>query len=84
MYENFMFFKKRTAIKIMTNKQTNTIQDNDSIFKTNIERGIKDKIIIFNDDSSKITYNCSRKYTTSFKNPEEKVRASYFVELVLD
>jgi len=58
--------------------------EKDSIFKTNINRGLKANIIQFNDDESRITYICSRNYATSFKNPEETVRASYFVELVLD
>jgi len=58
--------------------------ENISIFQSNIERGIKSKIITFNEDKSKITYICSRNYSTSFKNPEETVRASYFIELVLD
>jgi len=56
----------------------------DSIFRANIERGKAEKLIEFNADETKITYHCSRHYSTSFKNPEEKVRASYFVELVLD
>jgi len=58
--------------------------ERDSIFKTNIDRGLKAKIIQLNEDESRITYLCSRNYATSFKNPEETVRASYFVELVLD
>lgn len=60
------------------------MKNNQSIFEKNIERGIEAKIISFNEDKSKITYFCSKDYTTSFKNPEEKVRASYFTELVLD
>lgn len=60
------------------------IIDKDSIFYENITRGIDNKLISFSDDGNKIIYNCSRTYSTSFKNPEEKVRASYFVELVLD
>ncbi len=59
-------------------------QDNQSIFRKNIERGIEKKIMALSPDESKITYQCSRPYTTGFKNPEEKVRASYFAELVLD
>ena len=55
-----------------------------SIFENNILRGIEKDIISVLDDNAKITYHCSREYTTSFKNPEEKVRASYFTELVLD
>lgn len=49
----------------------------------NINKGLAAGIISFNTDESKITYHCVRDYTTSFKNPEEKVRASYFSELVL-
>ncbi len=56
----------------------------DSIFERNIQRGLKEGIITFTEDKNKITYHCSRNYTTSFKNPEETVRAAYFVELVLD
>ena len=56
----------------------------DSVFMENIQKGIKKGIITVTSNGSKITYHCKRDYTTSFKNPEEKVRASYFVELVLD
>ena len=59
-------------------------QNNQSIFEKNIQRGIEAKIISFNKDKSKITYHASRDFTTSFKNPEEKVRVSCFTELVLD
>lgn len=59
-------------------------KDTQSIFEKNIQRGIEAKLISFNEDKSRITYHCSRDFTTSFKNPEEKVRASYFTELVLD
>jgi type I restriction enzyme M protein len=55
-----------------------------SIFEKNIQRGIEAKIISFNTDQSRITYHASRDFTTSFKNPEEKVRAYYFTGLVLD
>jgi len=58
--------------------------DNESIFVDNIQRGKQKGIISISDDNSKITYFCSREYTTSFRNPEETVRASYFVELVED
>jgi len=57
--------------------------ENESIFDENINRGINNKLITL-DGKGKIVYNCSRKYSTKFNNPEEKVRASYFVELVLD
>jgi len=58
--------------------------NNQSIFEQNIQRGVEAGIVSFNEDKSKITYACSRAYITGFKNPEEKVRASYFCELVLD
>ena len=56
----------------------------ESIFMRTIRRGIDKGIISLAPDQSKITYHCSRDYTTSFKNPEERVRASYFTELILD
>lgn len=59
-------------------------EDHESIFTKNIQRGVEKGLITFSTDSLKITYHCKRDYTTSFKNPEEKVRASYFCELVLD
>ena len=62
----------------------NMKEDHGSIFIKNIQRGIEKGIIALSSDESKITYHCKRDYTTSFKNPEEKVRASYFCELVLD
>ena len=61
-----------------------TLINHDSIFMKNIQRGIDKGVIVINDDESKITYHCKRSYTTSFKNPEEIVRASYFCELILD
>lgn len=59
-------------------------KNNQSIFEKNIQRGVEAKIISLNEDKTRITYHCSRDFTTSFKNPEEIVRASYFTELVLD
>ncbi|RZB29335.1 MAG: hypothetical protein AEth_01303 [Candidatus Argoarchaeum ethanivorans] len=58
--------------------------NDDTTFMENVEKGINENIIKLSDDKSRITYFCKREYSTSFKNPEEKVRASYFVELVLD
>jgi len=61
------------------------IKDNhNSIFIKNIQRGIEKSIVFVSADDSKITYYCKRDYSTSFKNPEEKIRAAYFVELILD
>lgn len=59
-------------------------KNNQSIFEKNIQRGVEAKIISFNEDKSRITYHCSRDFTTSFKNPEEKVRAYYLTELVIN
>ena len=50
----------------------------------NVKKGLDNNIISLSEDNSKITYFCKREYSTTFNNPEEKVRASYFVELVLD
>ncbi len=61
-----------------------TKDNHDSIFQRDIQRGIQKGIIKVESDGSKVTYFCKRDYSTSFKNPEEKVRASYFCELVLD
>lgn len=55
-----------------------------SIFEQNIQRGVKDGVLSFNEDRSRVTYHCSRDFSTSFKNPEEKVRASYSTQLVLN
>jgi type I restriction enzyme M protein len=55
-----------------------------SLFEKGIQRGIENGHISLSDDSGEITYRGSKDYTTGFKNPEEKVRASYFAELVLD
>ena len=63
---------------------TNNNNDRNSIFLRNIERGKQEGLITLTDDKARITYHCSREYSTSFKNPEETVRASYFVELILD
>ena len=59
-------------------------EDNNSIFQKNIQRGLDKGIIAISSDGSKITYFCARNHIENFKDPEEKVRASYFVELVLD
>ena len=43
--------------------------------------GLEQNIISFTKDKDKVTYNAIDK-TYSFKNPEEKVRASFYVELI--
>ncbi|HAH04281.1 MAG: N-6 DNA methylase [Parcubacteria group bacterium GW2011_GWA2_43_17] len=57
---------------------------NRSVFERNIKRGLDAGIISFNENELRIAYNCSNNFKTSFQNPEEKVRASYFSELILD
>ncbi|MCM8797698.1 MAG: N-6 DNA methylase [Candidatus Omnitrophica bacterium] len=63
-------------------KNNNVTQE--SIFTRNLKRGIDKGIISLTEDQAKIAYHCAREFTAGFKNPEEKVRASYFTELVLD
>lgn len=60
------------------------MKDGTSIFEKNIQRGIDRGCITISQNGDKITYHCSRDFSTSFKNPEERVRAAYFAELVLD
>lgn len=59
-------------------------KESQSKFLKNIKRGIETSILSFNDDNSRIIYKDSKNYSASFKNPEEKIRASYFTELILD
>ena len=60
------------------------MEDLKSSIWRNIKFGIEHKLISLEDDESRITYRCSREYSTSFKNPEEKIRAAYYVELIRD
>jgi len=68
----------------MENKNSEAKNSKNSAFEKDIQRGINQGLILLTDDRSKITYHCSREYLTGFKNPEEKVRAAYFVELISD
>lgn len=63
-------------------EETNNYSE--SVFLKNVQRGQDAKILSLNEDKSRITYHCSREYSTSFKNPEEAVRASFYTELVLN
>lgn len=56
----------------------------ENIFLKTIERGLKAGFIEIDEITERITYHCKRDYNTTFKNPEEKVRAAYLTELVLD
>lgn len=58
------------------------ITDNQTIFDIRVQKGITLGIVSVSEDRKRITYHCSRSYSTTFTNPEEQVRASYFVELV--
>ena len=55
-----------------------------STFEENIKRGLNAKIIEINDEKTRITYKVSDVKSYRLTDPEELVRASYFVELVLD
>lgn len=55
-----------------------------SNFQQNINKGIAAGLLKVNEDQTKITYLAARTFTTSLKTAEEKVRAAYYTELVLD
>ena len=55
-----------------------------STFEENIQKGIDAKILEVNDDKTRITYKVPNVKSYRLTDPEELVRASYFVELVLD
>ncbi|MBN1232077.1 MAG: restriction endonuclease subunit M [Candidatus Coatesbacteria bacterium] len=65
------------------NKKQTELLDR-TLFLDVIEKGKQEGLLSFNEDRSKIIYHCKRDYTTSFKNPEETIRAYYYTELVLD
>ena len=51
---------------------------------SNIEKGLQKNLISFNKKKTQIIYYIKKSYTTSFKNPEEQVRAAFFCKLVLN
>lgn len=55
-----------------------------STFEENIKRGLDAKILDINDEKTRITYKVPDVKSYRLTDPEELVRASYFVELVLD
>jgi len=55
-----------------------------STFEENIKRGLDAKILDINDKKTRITYKVPNVKSYRLTDPEELVRASYFVELVLD
>jgi len=62
----------------------NNNHEPESIFLQIIQKGVEAKLLSINEDKLRITYHCSRDYTTSFRNPEEAVRASFYTELILN
>lgn len=54
-----------------------------STFEENIQKGIEAKIIEVNDDKTRVTYKVPDVKSYRLTDPEELVRASYFVDLVL-
>ena len=57
----------------------------ESVFERNIDRGVVARVIEFKDpERKKIIYHAREKKEYRFTDPEELVRASYFVELILD
>ena len=58
------------------------MEDLKSFVGLNIQYGLKNNLIEIDEEKNRIKYHCSREYETTFKNPEEKIRASYFVELI--
>lgn len=57
--------------------------DKDSIYNK-IKEGLTHNIIKLSPDKNKITYICAKQHTDNFNDPEEKVRAALFVQLVID
>ena len=68
----------------MENKNSEAKNNNDSIYEKDIQRGISKGIISVAEDKSKIIYNAAQEHKENLKDPEEKVRAAFFGELVLD
>jgi type I restriction enzyme M protein len=58
--------------------------DQKDIFQINVERGVKKGILKLTNEDKTITYVCNRSYSANFSDPEEKIRAAYFVELIED
>ncbi len=54
-----------------------------STFEENIQKGIDAKILEVNDDRTRITYKVPDVKSYRLTDPEELVRASYFVDIVL-
>lgn len=60
----------------------NMEKENRTIFNEIVEKGAKKDYLTLDENNNKIIYHLKEDYSTSYKNPEEKIRGSYFVELV--
>lgn len=60
------------------------INENGYLDNEKIGEGINEGLLVLSPDKSKITYNCAITYTDNFRDPEEKVRAVLFVQLIKD
>ena len=54
--------------------------DQAALFLRNVQRGIEKGMRSLSTDQAKITYRCSRDYTVSFKDPEEKVTKRFRIQ----
>ena len=49
-----------------------------------IQKGIANNLISFNNENTRIIYNAKTEKSYNYKDPEEKIRASVFIRLVVD
>ena len=49
-----------------------------------IQKGIANNLISFNNENTRIIYNAKTEKSYNYKDPEEKIRASVFIKLVVD
>ena len=64
--------------------ETMAINENGYLDNEKIYDGINEGLLVLSPDKLKITYNCAKKHTYNFKDPEEKVRAALFAQLIKD
>lgn len=68
----------------MVDKNSETKNNKDSMFEKDIQRGVNKGIVSLVKDKSEIIYHTEQDHRENLKDPEEKVRAAFFEELVLD
>lgn len=49
-----------------------------------IQKGIANNLISFNNENTRIIYNAKTEKSYNYKDPEEKIRASVFIKLIVD